>query len=170
VALVATVTAAGAEAPPSTVPGQLKAMQACSFLAGKWAGEGWIGMDEGQRKRFHETESIDMKLGGLVLLIQGHGTDDAGRTVHAALATLSFDMQDQQYHFRAHEDMGHYIDSTAQCRDKVMTWSLPAGPGKILYTIALNAKGQWHETGTFTVPGQPERPMFEMTLERASEP
>jgi hypothetical protein len=153
---------------PSTVPEQVKAMQSCGFLTGRWEGEGWIVLAEGKRTSFHETEEIEPKLGGLLLLVQGLGTSKEGRIIHAALATLSFDAQDKQYHMRAHEQMGHYIDSIAQCRDGMMTWSLPAGPRTLHYTISLNPKGQWHEVGTAATQGGPEQQLFEMTLDKVS--
>jgi hypothetical protein len=154
--------------PPSTAPEQIKAMQACSFLAGQWSGEGWIAFGPGQRSTFHEAEIIEPKLGGLLLLIQGVGKDATGRTVHAALTVLSFDAEDKQYHFRAYEQMGHSIDSLAECKNNTLSWSLAAGPTTIRYTISLNAKGQWHETGTATLNGAAEQQTFEMTLDKAS--
>jgi hypothetical protein len=166
-ATIALLSTASAQ-PPSTVPEQLKAMQACSFLTGRWSGEGWIAFSPGQRSTFHETEVIEPKLGGLLLLIQGQGQDATGRTVHAALAVLSFDGEDKQYHFRAYEQMGRSVEGPAECKNNTMTWSLAAGPATIRYSISLNAKGQWHETGTATVNGAPEQQMFEMTLNKAS--
>lgn len=64
--------------------------------------------------------------------------------------------------------MGHYVDSVAECRDGVMTWSLPARPSAVIrYTISLNPKGQWHEIGTMTGQGQAGQQMFEMTLDKS---
>lgn len=156
---------------PSTVPEQIQAMQACSFLVGRWSGEGWISYGPGPRHTFHETENIEPKLSGLLLEIQGLGTNEAGKTGHAALAILSFDATEKRYHFRAYEMMGHYVDSVAECHDGVMTWSLPAGgPGAVIrYTISLNPKGQWHEVGMMTGQGQAEQQMFEMTLDKSLE-
>jgi len=143
-------------------------MHACGFLVGRWSGEGWASYGPGPRHSFHETESIEAKLEGLLLLIQGHGTDEGGKTVHDALAIMSYDPQDKHYHFRAYEQMGRSVDSVAQCHNNTMTWSLAAGPTTIRYTISLNAKGQWHEIGTAIIPNAPEQQIFEMTLDKAS--
>lgn len=164
-AALAMISAASAQ-PPSTVPQQLKAMKACAFLTGHWSGAGWIVVGRGQRRTFHETETIEPKLGGLLLLIQGQGTDPSGRILHAALAVLSFDAQDQRYHFHAYEQRGDSTDSTAQCSHNTMTWSLAAGPTTIRYTIHLTPKGQWHEIGTAAMSGAPAQQVFEMTLDK----
>jgi hypothetical protein len=167
----ALVLTAGASAQqPSTAPEQIQAMQACSFMVGRWSGEGWMSFGPGPRHTFHASENIEPKLNGLLLEVQGLGTDETGRTVHAALAVLSFDAAEKRYHFRAYEQMGHYIDSVADCHDGAMTWSLPAGPRTVIqYTISLNPKGQWHETGAMTVQGQAEQSIFEMTLDKKSD-
>jgi hypothetical protein len=154
--------------PPSTLPEQVQAMKACAFLSGRWSGEGWISTGPGQKVGFHETEQIETQLGGMLLLVKGQGTDAAGKTVHGALAVLSFDTQEKRYHFRAYQQMGYYIDAGAQCSNNTMSWTLDAGPTQIHYTISLTPKGQWHEVGTATPPGAPPQPVFEMTLDKVT--
>jgi hypothetical protein len=158
-----------AQAPPSSVPEQIEAMKSCAFLTGRWSGDGWISTGPGQRRTFHEIEIVESKLGGLLLLIQGMGTDPAGQSIHSALAVLSYDAAEKRHHFRAYEQMGHYTDAVPQCHDNVLTWALAAGPATIRYTIRLTPKGQWHELGMAVVPGAPEQQVFEMTLDKAAE-
>jgi hypothetical protein len=164
-ALMTGVCAVNAQ-PPSTVPAQAKAMQACAFLTGHWSGQGWISMGPGQRYTFHETESVEPRLGGLVLLLEGTGTDPAGKITHGAVTVVSFDADEKRYHFRAYEQMGHYTDAIAQCHDNTLVWTLEAGPAKIRYTISITPQGQWHEVGVVSPPGAPEQQIFEMTLDR----
>jgi hypothetical protein len=152
--------------PPSTVPAQIEAMKACSFLAGQWQGEGWMAFGPGERRSFHQTEDVTFKLNGLLLQIEGLGKNDAGATAHAALAILSYDPDEKRYRFKSYEHMGHTVDAAAECRDGTMTWILPAGPRTIRYTINLNQKGQWYEIGEATTDGKSYQKFFEMTLDR----
>lgn len=155
--------------PPNTASEQIDAMKACSFMSGNWAGQGWMAFGPGQRRTFHETENVRSKLGGLLFEIEGEGTNDAGEVVHAALATLSFDPDSKQYHFRAYDGTGHYLDTIAGCKDGVMTWSMPVGPRQMRYTIRLNQNGQWYETGEMSMNGQAGQQFFEMTLQKATQ-
>jgi hypothetical protein len=164
-ALLALSTAAHAQ-PPSNVPEQVKAMQSCAFLAGHWAGEGWAAAGPGQRHTFHETESVEPRLGGLLLLIEGAGTGPTGQSTHGALAVMSYDAEQKQYRFRAYEQMGHYTDALAECHDNTLIWTLENGPATIRYTIKLTPQGQWHEVGMLVMKGAPEQQIFEMTLDR----
>ena len=46
---------------------------------------------------------------------------------------------------------------------------MPAGPRQMRYTIKLNQKGQWYETGEMSMNGQAGQQFFEMTLDKAQE-
>ena len=48
-------------------------MKAVAFLEGRWAGEGWIQMGPGPKEEFSQTEVIERKLDGGLLLIEGIG-------------------------------------------------------------------------------------------------
>lgn len=157
---------AGAQQPGPTLQEQTQAMKACSFLEGQWSGQGWISFGPDQRRTFHETESVQPKLDGLVLQVDGTGTNDAGKVVHAALGILSFDGETKHYNFRAYDGSGHSLDAAADCKDGTMTWSMGADPRKMRYTIMLNGKGQWHETGEISAGDDSWHPFFEMTLSK----
>lgn len=154
--------------PPDTVPSQIQAMKACAFLVGQWRGEGWMAFGPGDRRTFQQTEDVTSKLNGLLLQIEGLGKNDAGGTVHAALAILSFDPDGKRYHFKSYEHMGRSVDAAAECRNGTVTWILPAGPRTMRYTIALNQKGQWYEIGEATMDGKTYQKFFEMTLDRVA--
>src|SRR4051794_2431812 len=59
-----------AQAPAS---GQRAEMKNLDWLAGQWKGVGWIQMGPQGRKEFTQTETVQSKLDGLVLLIEGEG-------------------------------------------------------------------------------------------------
>ena len=54
------------------------------------------------RKEFTQTETIQGKLDGLVLVIEGQGkSKEDGTTVHTALAFVSYDEQAKTFRWRA---------------------------------------------------------------------
>lgn len=92
---------------PRLADAHRQAIAKLEFLAGRWAGQGWIATGPGEPRRFQQTETIALKQDG------------------------------------------------------------PArGPATVRFTVCLNEKGQWHETGEVVMPGQPPRQFFEMTLDR----
>ena len=52
---------------------QLTEMRKLSFLVGQWEGTGYFEYAPGQRRIFTETEDVQMKLGGLILVFEGSG-------------------------------------------------------------------------------------------------
>jgi hypothetical protein len=59
-----------AQAPTS---GQRAETKKLDWLVGQWKGTGWIQMGPQGRKEFTQTETIQGKLDGLVLVIEGQG-------------------------------------------------------------------------------------------------
>ena len=43
---------------------------------------------------------------------------------------------------------------------------IPGGPAKVQFTMKLNEKGEWSETGEVTVGGNPPRKTWEMTVRK----
>ncbi len=66
------------------------AMAPLMYLAGSWAGEGWIDMGQG-RMGFRQTEEITPRLDGNIITIEGTGRDpkDPSTVVFEAFAVLS---------------------------------------------------------------------------------
>ena len=77
--------------PPDPVIVQREAMRKLSFLAGHWSGPVTIVRGPGEPLHLTQTEDVDYKLGGLVLLVQGTGTSADGKTQFRALATIAYD-------------------------------------------------------------------------------
>lgn len=50
---------------------QREAMQKVDFLVGQWKGESWTEIIPGHRQRSEGTESVESKLDGLLLTIEG---------------------------------------------------------------------------------------------------
>lgn len=142
-----------------------------AFLAGKWQGEGWIMLGPGQKSFFVQTETVEPRLGGRILTIEGRGTDKANpqRVIHHAFATLAYDAPSGTYRMRAYKADGAYTDALATLNaDGSMTWGFAIpNAGQVRFNIRQNAQGQWFETGEFSRDGQQWMQNFEMTLSRA---
>ncbi|HMV46461.1 MAG TPA: hypothetical protein PLD20_15425 [Blastocatellia bacterium] len=154
--------------------GSAEEMKKPAFLIGDWHGEGWIEMGPGKRSTFKQTETVQSKLNGTVLIVEGLGKGKIGNTgeegvIHNALAVISYDAAAKKYQFRAFRADGNYIDAAATVGDKQLVWGFrdPQRGTEIKYTIKLTDAGQWREVGEFSMDGKQWRQFFEMTLQRA---
>ena len=143
---------------------QREAMQKLAFLAGRWSGPVTITRGPGEPLNLTQSEDIEYKLGGLVLLIEGESTSADGKAEFSALATISFDDDARCYRIRAYNN-GHYVDAELSVLAGGFSWSFPAGPGRIVNTMHLTAKGEWQETADFTMGNSPPRRSVEMLLQ-----
>ena len=150
---------------------QMDEMKKVSFLVGQWKGEGWIDFGQGQR-RFIESESVQSKLGGQVLLIEGLGKASAdgketGATVHNAIALISYDEKSKVFRFQAHQAGGRSVDTEAKVTDGALEWGFSdERAGTIRFTIKLTDTGKWFEVGEGSRDGKTWHKFFEMTLQR----
>ena len=148
------------------VAGQREAMKKLAFLVGKWSGDASVVTGRNGPIRVRQTEEVQFKLNGLVLLIEGTGRDPStGEVVFTALATVSYDSEAKAYKFRSFND-GRYLDTELKVTPNGFEWGYTAGPATIRYTMRLNEKGQWYETGQAAVGDSPARQTFEMTATR----
>ncbi len=154
-----------AQAPAS---GQRSEMKKLEWLAGNWKGAGWIQMGPQGRKEFTQTEAIQVKLGGLVLIIEGEGkSKEDGSSVHTALAFVSYDEGAKTFRWRAFTADGRQTDTVAEVGTNTLEWGLEIPQrGRMRYTIKRNEKGEWCEVGEMTRDGQTWQKFFEMTLQR----
>lgn len=154
---------------------QRKAMRQVEFLVGTWAGEGWIQMGP-QRTEFRGHETVQKKLGGTVLLIEGeHKASMPGVegevTVHHALAVISWDREAGHFRFRSWLADGREGDYEARVESGVMKWFITHPErGTMRYTIRIDEQGRWHEIGEMNPRGTDDwHQFFEMTLRRVSD-
>jgi hypothetical protein len=163
--LVALITlslvARGQQQPPNLTM-QREAMKKLEFLVGKWAGEGTVTRTTGPMK-LRQSEDIQLKLDGLLLLVEGTGRDEQGQVVFRALATATYDDQARVYRWRAHSE-GRYLETELKVTPGGFAWSYDAGPYKVVNTMNLTPKGEWHEITEITSGNNPPRKTLEMTL------
>lgn len=148
----------------SAVDAQREAMHKLAFLVGHWSGPITVSMGPGEPLHLTQAEEVQMKLDGLVLLIEGKSTGADGKTRFNALATVAYDDTTHTYRFRAY-NQGRYIDTELTVPENGFSWSYPAGPAQIANTMHLTAKGEWSETTEVTVGSNPPHRSVEMTLQ-----
>jgi hypothetical protein len=162
--LVISITAS-AQPPRVNVAAQRDAMKKLAFLVGTWTGDATT-MRPNQAIKVKQTEQVSYKLDGLVMLIEGTGRNpDTNDVMFRALATVSFDDAAGVYHFRAYND-GNYLDTELKVPENGFEWSYKAGPAQIAFTMKLNDKGDWVETGAATVGNAPPQQFFDMTVHK----
>lgn len=143
---------------------QREAMHKLAFLAGRWSGPVTIVRGPGEPLHLTQSEDVEFKLDGLVLLIEGKSTGADGKAQFGALATISFDDATRTYRIRAYND-GHYIDAELSLLADGFSWSYPAGPVHIANTMHLSAKGEWQEVTEAAMGNAPPRRGVEMLLQ-----
>jgi uncharacterized protein DUF1579 len=154
----------GQQAP--NLPAQREAMKKLGFLAGKWSGDATTSRGPGETVKVKQTEEVQFKLGGLVLLIEGTGRNpDTAEVMFNALATISYDETAKVYRFRAHND-GRYLDTELQVPENGFEWGYKAGAADVRFVMRLNDKGEWVETGDVKLGDNPPRRTFQMTLRK----
>ena len=164
VALFAALPASAADAPDKAA--HQAAMAKLSFLVGEWEGGGMMAMGPGPRLPFTQTERIQFKHDGTLLLIEGQGkAPQTGAVVHDALAVMTFDTASQKYRFRSFAAVGRFVDTEAAVEGNKMIWWMNAGPQKIRYTITVD-NGVWREIGERSADGTTWTAFFEMTVKR----
>ena len=151
-------------------PAVKEAMAKVAWLTGEWEGEGWRAAPDGEVHRFNVRETVEPKLGGLILLVEGRGWSEPAEGVridgHHAIGVFSYDAQARRYHFDAFVQEGYQTRSTPDVGDNHYSWSHPAGPGaEMRYTVQLTEDGAWLETGDYCREEEC-RQTFEMRLTR----
>jgi hypothetical protein len=142
---------------------QREAMRKLSFLAGHWSGPVTIARGPGEALHLSQTEDVEFKLDGLVLLVQGKSTTSDGNVLFSALATIAYDDASHTYRFRAFND-GHYLDTELSVPEKGFSWTFAAGPAHIVNTMHLSDAGEWDEVTEVTVGGNPPHRSVDMHL------
>ena len=153
-----------------------EAMKKLDYLAGKWKGEATVSMDPKETKTVTQTEDVQFKLNGTVLLVEGvgrgklPGKDEEG-VLFNALGVMSYDAQTKKYKVKAYRSEGQSVDADLTLAEKGFVWGFkePTRNLEVKYTMTLTAKGEWHEIGEFSQDGKTWTKFIEMTLTRVKE-
>src|SRR5215469_8696355 len=88
---ISSATAIAQQPATTSVDVQREAMRKLSFLAGNWSGPVTIVPGPGDPLQLTQTESVQFRLDGLILLIEGKSAGADGKTRFEALATVAYD-------------------------------------------------------------------------------
>lgn len=154
-----------AQAPPpvAEVP---EGMKRLAPWVGTWSGEGWMRFGPGEPEKFRSVETVETRLGGHVLVIEGrHHKIGSDALVHHAFGVVSLDAASGSYRFRSHLANGRSGDYAAEWKDGAFQWVLEIpGRGKQRFTIRISGQ-TWDETGEMERNGN-WVPFFGMHLKR----
>jgi hypothetical protein len=158
---------------PDPLAEQRAAIARLGHWAGEWEGSGWAFTRAG-RGEFTIRESVQPKLGGVALLVQGLGRSEHPETgeemvTHDALAVLTWDPAGDRYRFRHYTADGHEGESVLEPFGDGWRWGFrdPRGGVEVRFTIEFGADS-WHEIGEVSRDGGATwQQMLEMTLRRA---
>ena len=152
---------------PTSKDIQRREMKKLDWFVGHWKGAGWVQVGPQERHEFTQTETIEAKLGGLVLVIEGSGkAKEDGSTVHTALAFVSYDPRANKFRWHAFTPEGQ-IDTEAKVGTDTLEWTLEIPQrGRMRYTITRNEQGEWFEVGEMIQEDQTRHKFFEMTLRK----
>ena len=152
---------------PTSKEVQLREMKKLDWFVGHWKGTGWIQMGPQGRHEFTQSETIEAKLDGLVLVIEGAGkAKEDGSTVHTALAFVSYDHRANKFRWHAFTPEGQ-MDTEAKVGTDTLEWTLEIPKrGRMRYAITRNEKGEWFEVGEMIQEDQTRHKFFEMTLRK----
>lgn len=133
-------------------------------MVGKWQGSGWI-MQGAKRETFTGSETVQRKLDGLALLVEGRFTNPEGQVIHETLAVLSFNAKDSKYDFRTYLATGMSGEHELKLVGDAFEWGFQFPGGMVRYTIKT-ANDVWSEIGEFSKDGKSWVKFFEMNLNK----
>lgn len=126
---------------------QKAAMEKFRFLAGTWAGEAVVTAGDGATVTISQTEEVQYRLDGLVLVIEGTGRDASGKVVFNAFAVVSFEPSTATYRIRAW-NAGSFVETEIKpaAAGQGFEWGFERGPLKMMDRMTVDADGRWAET------------------------
>lgn len=148
-------------------------MRKLDWWLGEWSGPASIQMGPGKPQQVLQSERVQSKLGGRVIVVEGLGKrmmedGSAGEVVHDALAVISYDEKAKQYVFDAWTARDGHVRAWLEAGEKqTAKWGFETPQGaKIRYSIQLTEAGEWSEIGEFSRDGTQWLKFFEMTLKK----
>ena len=164
--LILTVNFGAAQTKQTSADVQREQIKKLDFLTGNWGGEGWM-MFGRERKTFTIDESVQTKLDGLVILIEGIGKI-SNKTVHHALALVSYDPNEKDFEWSSYILSGEKLNIKIEVSDKSLVWGFhdERAGGDNRYLIKLDENGNWIEKGEFSKDGKSWFQFFGMKLHK----
>jgi hypothetical protein len=142
---------------------QKAAMQKLKFLAGTWTGEAVVSHPSGQIA-VQQTETVQYRLDGLLMVIEGIGRNPEGKPVFQAFAVISVDPSGL-YRIRAWNE-GRFVETEMKVGENGFEWGFQPGPVTILNRMEIDQQGRWNETSEATLADGRKVHSVRMTLKR----
>ncbi len=135
-------------------------MKKLDILVGNWKGTGWVMSQKG-RQTSNITETFQYKLGGQVAVVDGLGITKDEKTgeeriIHQAYGIFTYHKESGKIKFRYYKaETGEEGETIIEIVDKSFTWGFDVNEtgSKVKFTMRINEKGNWHETGEFSRDG-----------------
>ena len=143
-------------------------MQKLNFLTGSWSGEAHLQRAAGDHITLAQSEEVQYKLDGLLLVIEGTGRTHADqRPSLQALGVISYDDASGAYHIRAWND-GRFLESHVELLDdgKSLRWGFQVGDVRSSSLLQIDKEGQWTERAELSIGSQAPRKLMDLTVRR----
>lgn len=135
-------------------------------LIGKWEGEGWQQMPNGEKSTFKQTEEIRYQLDKRLMIIHGTGQDTkTNQKVFEAYGILSHDATQNKLVMNAYTLDGRHTIADFEITEEGFDWWFSAGNGTIKYKATVSAT-TWIEEGFYSPDGEKWYPFFRMDLKK----
>lgn len=149
---------------------QRAAMKKLDFLVGEWTGEASVLRGPGLYVELTQTEAVQFKLDGLVLMIEGVGRNKAdGTLVLQALGLISFEDETCAYSMRAFND-GRWLESEVRLLEGAnsISWGFSLGDFQTSTVLRINESGEWTERGELVIGDRPPLTMIDLKVRRVA--
>ena len=143
-------------------------MQRLGFLTGSWSGEAHVQRGASEPVTLTQTENVEYKLDGLVLVIEGTGRVQIDQQPSLqALGVISYDDAIGVYRIRAWND-GRFLESDVQLLEdgKSLRWSFGVGEIRSNSLLQIDKDGQWTEKAELIIGSQPPKKLMDLTVRR----
>lgn len=145
-------------------------MKKLDRLVGQWKGSGWIQQGR-ERESFSGTETVQRKIDGLELLVEGRFTakmpGGEEKVIHETLAVLSYNLQTKIYDFDTFLASGRSGKHELKIIEDGWEWGFKIPQGVVRYKIKI-ADNTWTEIGEIMLNGKDWTKFFEMNLKKVS--
>lgn len=122
-------------------------------LIGNWAGEGWTMLGPDNRVEFTQTEIIEAKANGHVVVVEGFGTNkETGVLTFQSFGLFSFDLINNKYQFTAYQTSGYSVSVEPELSDDGFRWGFDTGRGLVRFTAQIT-ETNWSQIGEFSPDG-----------------
>jgi hypothetical protein len=145
---------------------QREAMKKLGFVVGKWAGEARLLRGPTESVELLQTEEVQYKLDGLIVVIEGVGrTKSGGQPLLQAFGIISYDDEGESYRLRAFND-GRFLETQMKLLEngKGMTWGFTLGEIRTNSVLRINERGEWTEFAEISIGLQPPKRLLELTV------